>query len=590
MRTAWCGELRAADEGRGVEVAGWVHSRRDHGGVIFLDLRDRSGLVQVVADPKEGSAAFEAAEKVRSEYVVSVAGKVRRRPEGTTNPNLDTGEVEVSAAAIEVLAEADTPPFVIEDGIEASEETRIRYRYLDLRRPEMQKMMRLRHQVISIIRSFFNEEGFVEVETPLLTKATPEGARDFLVPSRLEPGHFFALPQSPQLFKQLLMIAGFERYFQIARCLRDEDPRADRQPDFTQLDMEMSFVDEPVIQELTERLFARIMKETVGAEIPTPFPRITFEDSVARYGNDKPDLRFGLELVDVADMFRNTETRVIRSALDRGGSAKALRVEGRADMTRKEIEELVRVARNLGAGGMAWISFSGGEIASPLKSSLTDAEVEGLKRTTSASDGDLVLFVSDRKGAAEAALGAVRLELAGKLGLRPQLPPDDPGAWKFVWVVDPPLVEWNDEEKRWDAVHHPFTAPRAQDEAILESDPGAVKARAYDIVLNGWELATGSIRIHRPELQRRIFGLIGLTQEQVDRRFGWFLKAFDYGAPPHGGIAPGIDRVVALIAGKENIREAIAFPKTGAYTDPLTGAPDLLDAAQLKELGLRLSD
>lgn len=587
MRTHWCGELRPEHRGEKVRLAGWVHRRRDHGGVIFLDLRDREGLVQVVARPEQ-TQAYGVAERARSEFLLAVEGSVDRRPSENVNPNVPTGEVEVVATAIEVVAESDTPPFAIEDRVEVAEETRIRYRYLDLRRPEMLRVLRLRHKVVATIRSFFDEQGFIEVETPMLTRATPEGARDFLVPSRLQPGTFFALPQSPQLFKQLLMVAGIERYYQIARCFRDEDPRADRQPDFTQLDVEMSFVEEPEIFDLVERMFVRIFREVLEVELPAPFPRIAYDDAAARYGTDKPDLRFGLEIADATAVFSGTRVELFRPVLASGGVVKAVAVQGQADLPRRTLDGLEAVARGVGAVGMTHVAFHGDEISSPLAKFLSAAEAEGLKKATGADDGDLVLIVADRKGVAETALGAVRLALADLLDLRPDLPPGEPEAWKFIWVVDPPLFEWNEQEHRWDPTHHPFTAPRPEHEALLEGDPGAVRARAYDIVLNGWELGTGSIRIHRPQLQRRIFERIGLDEESVRRRFGWFLKAFDYGAPPHGGIAPGIDRIVARIAGLDHIRGAIAFPKTGTYTDPLTGAPDSVDDSQLAELRLRV--
>jgi aspartyl-tRNA synthetase len=588
MRTHYCGDLRAAHAGSEIELAGWVHRRRDHGGVIFLDLRDREGIVQVTIHPGEQPGAYAVAERVRSEFVVAIKGMVRRRPQGAENPNLPTGDVEVFATSIEVLAESETPPFQIEDGLDAAEEIRIRHRYLDLRRPEMTRMLKLRSQVLKTIRSYFDELGFIEVETPLLTKATPEGARDFLVPSRIQPGTFFALPQSPQLFKQLLMIAGVDRYYQIARCFRDEDPRADRQPDFTQLDIEMSFAGEAEIQSITEGMFVKLFAETLGVELTTPFPRITYADSWSRFGSDKPDLRFGIEITDVSQVFESTSINVFRSALEKGGKAKALRVEGQAMMGKKAIEHLVRVARNLGTGGMAWVAVESESTSGPLSKVMSQEEVAGLRQTTGAGPGDLILIVCDKPRTAEASMGAVRLELAGTLNLRGDHNPTDAQSWKFAWVIDPPLFEWNETEKRWDATHHPFTAPRPEHEPLLESDPGAVLARCYDIVLNGWELGSGSIRIHRPALQKKIFDLIGLDAQTVERRFGWFVNAFKYGAPPHGGIAPGIDRIVALLAGRDNIRDAIAFPKTGTYTDPLTGAPDEISPAQLKELRLRV--
>lgn len=590
MKTHWCGELRASHAGESVKLAGWVHRRRDHGGVIFIDLRDRDGWTQVTLHPDDQREAYAVAEKLRAEYVVAVEGEVRRRPPGSENSNLPTGDVEVLASTIEILSESETPPFLIEDGIEASEELRIRYRYLDLRRPEMLEMLRLRHKVVRAIRDFFDEEGFIEVETPIITKATPEGARDFLVPSRLDPGKFWALPQSPQLFKQLLMIAGVDRYYQIARCLRDEDPRSDRQFEFTQLDMEMSFVDQATIIDITERMFVRIFREALGVDLLTPFPSMTFRESIERFGSDKPDLRYGLELVDVTQVFAGTQIRIFQSVLGGGGVAVGMRVEGQAQMARKDLDALLLVARNLGAGGLAWVGFREEGISSPLSSVLSEEETAGIRKTARAESGDLVLIVCDKDPTAYLAMGAVRVELADRLGLVSETAADDPEAWKFLWVLDPPLLEWKEEEKRWDAVHHPFTAPYHEDELLLDSDPGAARAQAYDIVLNGWEVGGGSIRIHRPELQRKVFELIGIDDETARRRFGWFLKAFEYGAPPHGGIAPGIDRILAKMMGLDHIRGVIAFPKTGAYTDPMTGAPDPVDETTLRELHLKLTE
>jgi aspartyl-tRNA synthetase len=587
MRTHWCGELRPEHIGLRVRLAGWVHRRRDHGGVIFLDVRDREGLVQVVLHPQEQPDAYRVAEEVRPEYVLQVEGRVRSRYEGAENPNLPTGEVELAASSIVVISQAETPPFQIEDRLDVNEELRLKYRYLDLRRPEMQKNLMLRHRTISAIRHFFDDEGFVEVETPMLNKSTPEGARDYLVPSRLQPGRFFALQQSPQLFKQLLMVAGLDRYYQIVRCFRDEDPRADRQPDFTQLDMEMSFADEEEVKEIIEEMFSAVMKSAVGVDIATPFPQMTYMEAMNTYGTDKPDLRFGLEIVDLTEVFTGTEVQVFRRTIEAGGAAKALRVPGGGTFSRKEVEALVRVARNLGAGGMAWVIYEEDGISSPLSKALSESEIEGIRRALDAEQGDLVLIVCDRVKVAQRSMGEVRLALADKLKLRPHLPAEDPSAWRFLWVMHAPMVEFNETEKRWDPTHHPFTAPFPADEDLLETNPEAVRSRAYDAVLNGWEVAGGSVRIHQPELQRRVFHLIGIDDEHAERNFGWFVEAFKYGAPPHGGIAIGIDRLVALLAGKQSIREVMAFPKSSAMTDLMTGAPDVVDEKQLEELHIK---
>ncbi|MEX2552288.1 MAG: aspartate--tRNA ligase [Actinomycetota bacterium] len=587
MRTHWCGELRSEHAGERVRLTGWVHRRRDHGGVIFLDLRDREGLVQVVLHPDEQPTSYRTAEAVRGEYVLLIEGTVRPRIPGAENPKMATGQIEVAADRIEILSKAKTPPFQIEDRIEVNEETRLKYRYIDLRRPEMQRVLMLRHKVIRAIRSYFDSQGFIEVETPMLNKSTPEGARDYLVPSRLQPGNFFALQQSPQLFKQLLMVAGLDRYYQVVRCFRDEDPRADRQPDFTQLDMEVSFAGEAMVRDLTEQMFVEVMKAAVGVEIETPFPAMSYAEAMDFYGSDKPDLRFDLRMVDLTGVFKDTGVQMFKRALDAGGAVKGLRVPGGASFSRKEFDALVGVAKTYGAGGMAWISYGSEGTSGPLSKALSADEVQGV-RAADVEEGDAVLLVCDSLAVAQRSLGAVRLALADQVKLRPELDPADPSAWKFLWVVDAPMVEWNPKEGRWDPTHHPFTAPHDEDVEWIETDPGTVRSRSYDTVLNGWEVAGGSIRIHSPELQRRVFSLIGIDEAKAERMFGWFVNAYDYGAPPHGGIAAGIDRLVALLAGKDSIREAMAFPKSSAMTDLMTGAPDIVDQQLLDDLHIRV--
>ncbi len=588
MRTHWCGELRAEHIGSAVTVTGWVHRRRDHGGVIFLDLRDREGLIQVVLHPQEQPEAYRIAEAVRSEYVLGISGVVRARIAGAENPNLPTGEVEIAANSIEIFARAQTPPFQIEDRIEVKEEIRLKYRYIDLRRPEMQRGLKMRHEIIKAIRDYFDAEEFVEVETPMLNKSTPEGARDYLVPSRLQPGNFFALQQSPQLFKQLLMVSGLDRYYQIVRCFRDEDPRADRQPDFTQLDMEVSFADEAVVRHLSEQMFVAVMRRALGVEISTPFPQMSYAEAMDVYGSDKPDLRFGMPMVELTKVFAGTAVQMFQRALDSGGTVKGLRVSGGASFSRKDLEALVGVARTFGAAGMAWISYGPDGTTGPLTKALSEEEVSGVKEVSGALAGDTVLIVCDALRVAQRSLGEVRLALADKLNLRPELEPTDPEAWKFLWVIDAPMVEWNPIQNRWDPTHHPFTAPHDADVDLIETDPGAVRSRSYDAVLNGWEVAGGSIRIHDPDLQRKVFGLIGIGREKAERMFGWFVDAYNYGAPPHGGIAAGIDRLVALIAGKDSIREVMAFPKSSAMTDLMTGAPDVVDQSLLDDLHIKV--
>ena len=578
MRTHTCGELRAADAGSEVVLCGWVARRRDHGGVTFIDLRDRDGITQLVFHPDEEPAAHGAAQGLRGEWVVRVVGTVRPRKAGTVNPGLATGEVEIAATSVEVLAAADTPPFPIEDRIDADELLRLKYRYLDLRRPEMTRILAMRARINAIVREEMEAAGFLEVETPILTRSTPEGARDFLVPSRLFPGTFYALPQSPQQLKQLLMVAGQDRYYQLVRCLRDEALRADRGLEFTQLDIEMSFIDEEDIFALIEPLMARIVRETTGAEVATPFPRMTYDEMLARYGSDKPDLRYGMELADVSAAFAATGFQAFAAALAKGSVIKALAAPGGAGLSRKELDELVQDAKGRGASGLVWIAVEEAGVRSPVEKHLSSDEVAALRAATGAGVGDLILVVADPADRANVALDGLRRRLAARLDLVPA------DTWAFCWQVRPPLFEWSEEEGKWVSVHHPFTSP--VDDADL--DPATAKARAYDLVLNGFELGGGSIRIHRPEVQRRVFEILGLAPKQIDEQFGHLLTAFRYGVPPHGGVAFGIDRLVMLMAGKDAIRDVTAFPKAQSGADPLTGAPAAADEAQLRELGIRL--
>ncbi|MGE5227931.1 MAG: aspartate--tRNA ligase [Planctomycetaceae bacterium] len=575
MRSDLCGDLRASDAGREVALCGWVAHRRDHGGVTFIDLRDREGVVQVVFHPQDAPDAHAAAQELRSEWVVRVTGAVRLRPQGMANLNLGTGDVEVVADALEVLGRAETPPFVIEDRIEADELLRLEYRYLDLRRPEMTKALRLRHQVNHLMREHMDALGFVEVETPILTRSTPEGARDFLVPSRLQPGHFYALPQSPQQLKQLLMVAGQDRYYQLVRCLRDENPRADRGFEFTQLDVEMSFVDEDDIVAVIEPLYARIIRETQGVEVPVPFPRMTYDEMMRRFGSDKPDLRYGMELATLTDLFEGSAFNAFAKVAADGGTIKGLAAPGGAALSRKELDKLVEDTKGRGAAGLVWLVVEGGGVRSPVEKFLSAEEIAGVLERTGAGEGDLVCVVADRADRANVALDGLRRDLAARLDLVPE------GVWSFCWYVEPPLFEWSDDEDKWVSNHHPFTAPLTED-----LDPATAKARAYDLTLNGFEIGGGSIRIHRPELQERVFEVLGLTHEQIQEQFGHLLRAFRFGAPPHGGIAMGVDRLVMLLAGKDSLRDVTAFPKAQSGADPLTGAPAVVDAAQLAELSI----
>jgi len=584
MRSHYCGHIDESEIGKTISVAGWVHRRRDHGGVIFVDLRDREGLLQVVFDPSDGDT-FRAAESLRSEFVIRVSGKVRPRPEGTVNPNLPTGAVELEAAELEVLSPAETPPFHHDE--QASEELRLRYRYLDLRRPEMQSNLLLRHRVTRALRRFLDEEGFVDVETPMLTRSTPEGARDYLVPSRTYPGLFFSLPQSPQLFKQLLMISGLDRYYQIVRCFRDEDLRADRQPEFTQLDIETSFMDEGQITALMERMIREIFREVLDVELEDPFPRLTYADAVARFGTDRPDLRNPLELIEIGDLVGDVEFKVFAGpARDPEGRVAALRVPGGARLSRKEIDDYADFVGRYGARGLAYIKVNdpaaGREgLQSPILKFLPDEVVSGIMERADAAAGDLVFFGSDKARVVNDSLGALRDRVGADLGLVED-------AWRPAWVMDFPMFERDEEAGRWVALHHPFTAPKIDDPEALTADPGHAISRAYDMVLNGSEIGGGSIRIHTREMQNAVFRLLDIGEEEAKEKFGFLLDALRYGAPPHGGIAFGLDRLVMLMAGAGSIRDVIAFPKTQTASCPLTNAPGAVDEQQLREVGIRL--
>jgi len=593
IRDKECSEIKESDIGQNMNLCGWVSRRRDHGGLIFVDLRDRSGVLQVVFSPEQSPEAHELAHELRSEYVIAVSGEIRNRPEGTTNPHLPTGAVEMNAITLEILNKSAPLPFSLEDAADASEALRLKYRYLDLRRPEMQKNLILRHKTTKVIRDCLDEKGFLEIETPVLTKSTPEGARDYLVPSRLNPGYFFALPQSPQLFKQILMVSGFEKYFQIVKCFRDEDLRADRQPEFTQVDLEMSFADTEDIIQVVESILKRLFKDVLSVEVETPFERLSYHESLERFGTDKPDLRLGLELVDMADLSEKGSFRAFLEVLHSGGRVKAINAKGLASLSRREIDLLVEEAVSYGAKGLAWIKVKD-SFESPIAKFFTEEIMKEMAKRLHAENGDLMLFIADDEKIVHDVLGRMRVELGKRLSLiRPE--------YKFVWITDFPLFEWNKDENRFEAMHHPFTSPMNEDikklfsvniDSLKPSSPdfnllSNVKARAYDIVLNGYEIGGGSIRIHRRDLQRKMFEILGISEEEARIKFGFLLDALEYGAPPHGGIALGLDRLVMIMAGASSIREVIAFPKTQKASCLMSGTPSQVELKQLKELSIK---
>jgi aspartyl-tRNA synthetase len=579
FRDTWCGQVLADRVDGEVHVAGWVHRRRDHGGLVFIDLRDRTGIVQLVFNPDEAGGAFELGHKLRAEDVLSASGTVVRRSPDTVNAELPTGEFELKVSAAELLADSETPPFQIEGFAgEAGEDARLRHRYLDLRREQMREALELRHRVVGAMREFLDGEGFLDIETPVLTRSTPEGARDFLVPSRLQQGSFYALPQSPQLFKQLLMVGGFERYYQVARCFRDEATRADRQAEFTQLDVEMSFVDGEDVIDLNERLLAHVFERAGGPQVELPMQRMCYAEAMGRFGTDRPDLRFGLELVDLGEALGETEFKVFRSVLDGGGAVRGINA-GRRELPRSELDGLISRAQELGAKGLVWAFREGEGWRSPTAKVLSEDELRDLNERLGAEEGDLLLLVADERPVTDAVLGQMRLDLAERFELI------DPDEHRLVWIVDWPLMEWNAEEGRWDALHHPFTAPAGE---FDPDDPGSARAQAYDVVWNGQELGGGSIRIHDADTQQAVFAALGIDAEEAEARFGFLLEALRYGAPPHGGIAYGVDRIVQRLSGAETIRDVIAFPKTASGFDLLTGAPAPVNELQLKELGIGL--
>lgn len=582
-RTHSCGQLNIADDGREVVLMGWCQRRRDHGGLIFIDLRDRDGLTQVVFNPEDSGGAHSDAHGLRAEYCLAVKGQVRKRPEGQDNAKLATGQIEVVVSQFEIFNPSSTPPFMLEEWINVGETVRLKHRYLDLRRPEMFRNLKLRHNAAQAARQHLNDQDFLEIETPFLTRSTPEGARDYLVPSRVQPGNFYALPQSPQLFKQLLMVSGMERYYQIVRCFRDEDLRADRQPEFTQVDLEMSFVDEEDVMGLTEGLVAAIVQATIGQEMKLPVPRLTYDEAIERYGLDAPDVRFGLELIDVAPIVADAEFKVFRQVVEKGGAVKAVNGKGMASLSRKDLDDLTSYVATYGAKGLAWVKVkAGGEWQSPIAKFFSQGHMDKINQAVKAEEGDVLFFGADQPGVVAEYLGRLRLELARRFNLT------NPKELSFCWVTEFPLLEWDAEAKRWSAMHHPFTAPRPEDMDKLADNAGEVKARAYDLVLNGSEVGGGSIRIHRPDAQEQVFKALNISDEEAAEKFGFLLEALAFGAPPHGGLALGFDRLVAILAGEPSIREVIAFPKTQKAACPLTSAPGRVDSAQLLELGLKI--
>ena len=581
-RTHRCTELSLGNMGETVTVMGWTHKRRDLGGVIFADLRDRSGIVQVVFNPQNSKEMFTKAESIRSEFVLAITGKVAKRAPETINPKLATGEIEIMVKELRILSKAETPPVQIEEDSDVNETVRLKYRYVDLRRPDMQRNLILRHRVAKIARDYYDNNGFLEIETPMLTKSTPEGARDYLVPSRVHPGKFFALPQSPQLFKQLLMVAGYDRYMQITKCFRDEDLRADRQPEFTQIDLEMSFVNVDDVLAINEGFVKKVFKEALNIEIETPFLRLSYQEAMDRFGSDKPDIRFGLELVNISDLVADCGFKVFSDTVKNGGSVRAINAKGcGAKFSRREIDSLVEFVKIYKAKGMAWIAVEENELKSAITKFFSEAGVKVILDRVKAEPGDLICFIADKNEVVYDSLGALRLELARRLDLL------DKNIYKFLWVTEFPLLEYNDEDKRWVAKHHPFTSPMDEDLEYLDDDPGKVRAKAYDIVLNGVEVGGGSIRIHMQELQAKMFRLLGFSDEQAWERFGFLLEAFKFGVPPHGGMAYGLDRLIMLMAGRNSIRDVIAFPKVQNASDLMTNAPDIVEPKQLKELHIR---